>query len=252
MVDSCPACGSKNLDVGMAFADGLCKDCGLVLDGGVKSYIHELKTPRDEKGTSDGADWAEEVKITDSSDKQLVCLFERLDEVACSLEMGSEEINQAAEIIAESWKLSFLHGRSKNATVGAAIAVACREYGRPRPLGIVAESVGVNDKKLQTTFKELVKRLGLSLNPPTPDEFITYLGHQLNVPESTIIEARDLIKGEQANLVGNPVGHAAAALYLRAKSSERDVSLRETAEAAGIVKETVWKRKEDMIERISL
>lgn len=232
------------------FADAICIDCGIVLGGSSKSTNvcgtqDSAYSIIDESAERDG-EWWNEVKISDASDRQLVDLIEELDKISKSLGFDTDQAARAAELLVEAWKQNFLHGRSKDATIGAVILLTSREFQCPRPIGIVADSVDIEKHEIRNHFSILVNSLQMKLDPPRPCEYLSYLGYRLDMSDTELALARGLLETEKVNTTSNPAGIAAASLYITA-DPERNLTLKETADAAGLVKETVWKRKSDLI-----
>lgn len=248
MTDTCPACDSDALDSEIEFATGICQDCGLVLDEVNQIRDGATKDSNISRGRGDtesDTEWFEELDVRDSSEQQLINLLEMVDDLSEQLLLQPEERVRSAQLLTEAWKQNFLHGRNKQATVGAAIYASCREAGVPRPLGVVAEDVAVAKPKLRDTYKQLIDHLGMSVDPSRPAEYVSFLGIQLGVSDSEVDSAETILQEGSEKTVGNPAGIAAAALYLASNESGGNITLEDAAGAAGLVKETVWKKTRD-------
>ena len=83
-LDQCPSCGSEAIDSDSGIAGAICESCGLVHDGeewasGVADNI--VGESQDGQSNTD-SNWREEVTITDASDKQLVTILSKVDDVS--------------------------------------------------------------------------------------------------------------------------------------------------------------------------
>lgn len=252
--EQCPSCESIRVDTETDLTTGICKDCGLVLDGQASAPPAPSDSSGGERDISiDGqdadrtpeADWREGVEIKDVSDQRLVDLLTRVDVVAEDLAIEEGVRVRTAELVVEAWESRFMHGRSEDVTIAACVATACQEAERPRPAPTIAEVIGVDASKLKSTFRRLVAELELQVTPVGPAEYVPYLGEELALDGEAMAVA---IEGlcEADGIPGNPAGIAAAALYLVVSDSANAVTLSEAGQAAGVTKETVWQRVEDI------
>jgi transcription initiation factor TFIIB len=187
----------------------------------------------------------EAVEVKDVSDQRLVDLLTRVDIVAEELALAEAVRVRTAELVVEAWESRFMHGRSEDATIAACVSTACREAERPRPAPAIGEAIGVDASKLKSTFRKLVTELKLQATSVGSVDYVLYLGAELALDgESMAIAVEELRAAD--GIPGNPAGVAAAALYLVVSDCANAVTLSTAGQAAGVSKETVWQRVEDL------
>lgn len=252
----CPECKSTEIDTETDLTTGICTDCGLVLDTQASTPPPTTSSdgpPRRREDSGDGrdadrrqeVDWREAVEIGDVSDQRLVDLLSRVDVVAEDLALEEAVRVRTAELVVEAWESRFMHGRSEDATIAACVSTACREAERPRPAPAIGEAIGVDASKLKSTFRKLVAELDLQSTPVGPAEYVPYLGTELAIDSESMAVAIDCLR-QTDEIPGNPVGIAAAALYLAVRNCANAVTLSMASQVAGVTKETVWQRVEDI------
>ena len=245
--DQCPACGARNVNTDTGVAGAVCEACGLVHDG--NDWASDIADGLDSEGGSKGqaesnGDWREEITIRDATEKQLVTILSKIDEVAEELSLSTEEQNQAADLITEAWKHNLMHGRDMESVIAAGIYVTCRRSGEPRPGTAIAAITGTDETTLQNTYWVLIRELELQSRPPGPTGYIPYLREELGISKATAERARERISGSDA--CGNPAGIAAAALYSASSAGRESFTLCEAGDAAGVTKETVWRKSKEI------
>lgn len=231
-------------------------DCGLVLNGQANAPPPSTpsNSPSEERGESvdcrnaDGTpkvNWKAEIDIKDVSDQRLVDLLTRVDVVAEDLALKEAVRVRTAELVVETWESRFMHGRSEDATIAACVSTACREAEQPRPAPAIGEAIGVEASKLKSTFGKLLAELDLELAPVGPAEYVPYLGEELALDGESMAVAIESLR-EADGISGNPAGIAAAAVYVAISDFPDSVTLSEAGKAAGVTKETVWRKVEDI------
>lgn len=247
--DHCPACDSVLDELGSGIEVPICQSCGLVLHDTEGSSLpvtqarvqttDEVDVVENPETTTDG--WWTEIEINDSSDQRLVETLARMDTVTEELDVDPQTRIQAAEVVTNAWERRFMHGRREDATVGASVYAACRKSGHPRPIGAVAEAANVNKSSLQSTYRTLTTKLEIQTGVALPGEYVPYLRKRLNLSDEVATDTIDILSNLN-DVSGNPVGVAAAALYIAADAGGESISLRKIGQTAGVTKETVWRK----------
>ena len=249
--EQCPLCEAEAVNHDIEFTPGVCAECGFVVknrdqtvdpDQTVSADGPEL-TPPSEPFT--GGDQVVEVK--DSSEQNLVELLSMTETLGETLLLSPEGRIRAAEIVTEAWRNNILHGRSMSAGAGAAVHIACRELGCPRPVRRIADAAEIDQAVLYGTYQPLADVLSLDLDSPQPIEFVPFICESLErSPAETA--AQDLLRNRKKEIAGNPAGTAAAAVYIALRNQTPDdaVTYRRVGEVVKKTKETVWKRATEL------
>lgn len=249
-VEECPACPSGDVQVDTDLAAGICQECGFVVDAktpevdqdGLQS---EEKPLGEETDIPSKTDWQDEISIRDPTEETLVETIETADKYASDLLVAEKEQVRTAELVTEGWKRNFVHGRTPAATAAAALLAACREVERPIPVGAIARETDLSRSKIHTTYSALVDSLDLQIDSPQPEGYVPYLSKRLDVSGEESDRAIKLLANCE-NIGGNPVGIAAAAIYIATNSTSDGITYAEAADVAELTKETVWKRAQDL------
>ena len=245
--DTCPACSSTNIDTAFDFAPGRCLECNFVIDRDTRAEIpsSELTTTASRQSES-GQDWKHQVELQDSSDENLVQLVERSETIAEDVLAAEAETLQAVEVVIEAWTSSVTHGRSIDLVAAASVEIACRRAGKPRPRAIIADAASVDRTTLKSTCETILNELGETRCSTLPCEYVCFIKKQIGGSMKARTAAEHTLAAVDERPPGNPVGIAAAAVYLGMKDNGEDVTLRQVARAVGLTKETVWSRVDDL------
>lgn len=185
-------------------------------------------------------DWTHSVPIKDKSEENLVEVLAQVEEISSNLSLPDSAVIRGGEIITEAWESNFMHGRSKEKAVSAAVYAASRECQYSVPPGVIAKLADIEKRRLKKTFRQLRATQNLDIDPSTPVEYIDYICTQLELHAGVGEQAEKLIE-EIKPSGANPVGIAGAAVYQANKADGESVTLREIAGATAMTKETVWR-----------
>lgn len=244
-VPACPGCGAVDVDDRFDFTDGFCGACGFVLD---KDNIEQSKPTADDSDSQTNLeidDWTESVNPRDSSESVLVELLATLDRSRADLFLTKSELDHSTKLLVKTWEKTLFHGRKSEHVIGAVLLIALRRAEAPRPIGVIAESLGCERTGLQRTMKKLKQELGMTLLPPVPEDYLPFLATELALNESTVKAASRILNRFDSGS-GDPACTAAAALYLAAKPQGISITYDSAARAAGSTKETVWRRSQSL------
>ena len=238
--EGCPACSADNLSYWEELETWICDDCSYVVETG----ISDSSTP-DFSGDIDGDEindqaWNQSISVKDKSESNLVEVLSQVEEVADELVLSHELAIRAAEIVVEAWTANFMHGRTKPDTVGAAVYAASREIQQGIPPAIIANNIESDQQSVKDTYQQLKAELNLDIDPPTSTEYLSHICQELDLTEEVTMTAETILDGYHAG--GNPVGIAAAAVYVGSNKEGNELTLREAAEATGLTKETIWRQ----------
>lgn len=250
--EQCPLCGAETVDQDIEFAPGVCTDCGFVIGDHEQSVDPKQTeaTDRQESSTSPGSseEWAQVVEVRDASEQNLVDLLSMTETLGENLLVPPDGRIRAAEIATEAWRRNVLQGRKVNAGAGAAVHIACRELGYPRPARRIADAVEIDASTLYNTYRPLVDVLALDLDSPQPIEFVPFICDSLECSDTETAAAKGLLRDRNEDTIGSPAGIAAAAVYmiLKDQTPKSAVTYREVAQVVNMTKETVWKRATEL------
>lgn len=246
----CSICGGELSQVPHRDDVVACTDCGAVnppADAESASSTENADTYDDsgENELDSTRSLSDAIEIRDSSDENLVDLLASLDQASKTLDVSHSVQIRAAELAISAWENRLFHGRSKDAVVGACVYAATREKECPRPLTVVSGGTGVDEPTLNKSYRTVVSELDLELPVVGPAAYVQYIGEQLELSGSLVQSVESSLKTD-TDLSGNPAGIAAAALYVEGNNAGYSLTLSEVGQVAGVAKETVWRKTQDV------
>ena len=252
---SCPACESRAFDESFDVIDGFCENCGVVIpDVNEMDALPEFPEhrPGDEADNPENGviSWSEWYSVTNSTEQQVATAFESLELIADSLGLSTETRVRAGELYCDASIASVTDGRPTDATVASLLYLSSRETEEPRPASAFIRVIERDDAEIKTLARSFQRELQLELPIPEPVDFLPYLAAELGYDEDTVQRARYVLDAiSEAGLATgkNPVGIAGATLYWFSQESH---SQREIAQVAGVTKETIRKRLNDLSDHL--
>ncbi len=179
------------------------------------------------------------------TDRNLKTAFVILNTIKTKLAIPDMVIEKAAYIYRKAMVKKMTRGRSISGLIHASLYAACRETNTPRTLQDIAHAGNITKKDLATNYRNLIKILDLNLKPYDPSEFITRISSEVGISEKTRRDALNILSKavEKEISVGkNPVGLAAAALYLSCMMNNEEKSQDDIAKVSGITTVTIRNR----------
>ena len=232
-IEDCPACEAESVSYWEELEAWICDDCSYAVGQlSSETTIPEFSPDVDESPTDD-QDWNRYVSARDKSEENLVEVLSHVEEFALPTEL------RAAEIVTEAWKQNFMHGRTKPDTVGASVYAASREAQQAIPPAAIADQLTSGRQSIKNTYRQLKSELQLDIAPPRPTEYLGHICRELDLPDEVETAAEKILVGTDTG--GNPVGIAAAAVYVSVSTDGSDVTLRKAAAVTGLTKETIWR-----------
>jgi transcription initiation factor TFIIIB Brf1 subunit/transcription initiation factor TFIIB len=244
--DECPTCGGKSYENLTGVPQPLCSDCGLVI--GTTAEIPQSLEETEDEGRPGTESWTEYYSVTNSTEQQVATAIDHVETIGDQLFLSADTRIQAAEVYADAARDTLTDGRPTVLTVAAAICIGSREATSPRPSERVAQAADIEVQRVKQmirTFQEELDRGYIDLSPAA---YVPYLCEDADLNDTTTQQASNLINGakmEDLTPGGHPVGVAAAAVYLVA---EEEVSQRGIAAVAGVTKETIRVRLNELRE----
>jgi transcription initiation factor TFIIB len=180
-----------------------------------------------------------------------------LQQAASVLAIYADKLNlpqpvaeQAMLIYRKALKAGLLKGRAIRVIMAGAVYAACRLSGLPRDLRDFERAYPlVKRKMVGYAYRLIIKNLNIKPPiPPDPSAFIPKIAAKLNVDERAVREAiyifEEAVKrgGREVVAGKDPMGVAAAALYLACQETMQNVMQKEIARVAGVTEVTVRNR----------
>jgi transcription initiation factor TFIIB len=180
-----------------------------------------------------------------------------LQQAASVLSIYADKLNlpqpvaeQAMLIYRKALKAGLLKGRAIRVIVAGAVYAACRLSGVPRDLRDFERAYPIVKKKeVGYAYRLIIKNLNIKPPiPPDPSAYVPKIAAKLNVDERAVREAVYILeeavkRGGREVIAGkDPMGVAAAALYIACQETMQNVMQKEIARVAGVTEVTVRNR----------
>ena len=199
--------------------------------------------------------WQTRTQYQSPVERNLLQALAELDRIADKLHIAEDLQEEAAEIYRKALDKGLVRGRSISAIVAASIYAACRAYGRPRSLKEIASVSRVKKKDIARCYRLLLNELDIRMPIPDPKVYVSKIAAKAGVPEKTQTKAIQILNdAEKRNAVvgKDPVGLAAAALYIACVLTGEKKTQKDIAEAAGVTEVTVRNRYKSLKEQLNL
>ena len=222
-------------DMGLAtIINPINKDAsGKPLTASMKSTIERLRT------------WDSRSQVHEPVDRNFRQAFSELNRLKDKLAISDAVMEKAAYIYRKALEKGLVRGRSISALIAAALYAACRDTQTPRTLKDVGEAGNIKRKDIARCYRLLVKELELVMPVVDAVQCVSRIASRLGITERTKRYATKVLKVAQEHEESagkDPMGLAAAALYLSCVKNGEDITQRDIAEAANVTEVTIRNR----------
>jgi transcription initiation factor TFIIB len=148
-----------------------------------------------------------------------------------------------------------VRGRSINALAAASLYAACRKSGSPRTLSEIATASLVDKKDVARCYRLLLQELDFHMPISDPITFISKIAEKTGISGKTQGVAIAILREARQKRFSagkDPMGLAAAALYIACLQNTEKNTQKEISEAAGVTEVTVRNRYKDLVKRLQI
>ena len=206
---------------------------GKPLDTNMKKSIERLRT------------WDNRSQAYSSSDRNLRQALSEMDKLQDKLSLTNAVIEKAAYIYRKAIERKLVKGRSIHGLVAACIYAACRNTETPRTLDDIANGINIRRKDVARCYRLIFRELDLKIPVADPVKGVSRIASIAGLGEKTKRKAIELLnKAKKIGMVAgkDPMGIAAAALYLACISSGGNKTQKEISIASGVTEVTIRNR----------
>ena len=189
--------------------------------------------------------WDSRSQSQGSADRNLRQALNELDRLKDKLTISSSVLEKAAYIYRKALDKKLVRGRSISALIAASLYAACRDAQTPRTLNDVAEAANVKRKDIARCYRLLHHELELKMPVVDSIQCIARISSKIKVTEKTKRYAAKILKETQNRKESagkDPMGLAAAALYLSCVKNGVTVTQLDIAKASGVTEVTIRNR----------
>jgi transcription initiation factor TFIIB len=199
--------------------------------------------------------WQIRSRVHSSSDRNLAQAMSELDRLSGKVNISPPIKEKAAVVYRKALDKGLVRGRSISAIAAAALYAACRKSGTPRTLREIAEASLVDKKDVARCYRMLLQELDFHMPISDPLTYVSKIA-EINGISGKTQGAAIAILGEARRkrfAAGkDPLGMAAAALYIACLQHSEKITQKEIAEAAGVTEVTVRNRYKALKTQLNL
>ena len=203
---------------------------GKPLSSAMKKSIDRLRT------------WNSRSQVNSSSDKNLRQALSEMDKLKDKLSLTDAVIEKAAYTYRKANEKKLVKGRSVNGLVAACVYAACRDAETPRTLDDVADGINVRRKDVARCYRLIFRELDLKVPIADPVNGVARIASEAGLGEKTKRKAIALLnKAKKIGMAAgkDPMGLAAAALYLACITDGGNTTQRSISDASGVTEVTI-------------
>ncbi len=222
-------------DMGLSTVIGAAnKDAtGKSLSSSMRSIIERLRT------------WDSRTQAHSSSERNLRQALNEMYKIKDKLALTDAVIEKAAYIYRKALDKKLVQGRSITAMMASALYAACRNAETPRTLKDIADVINIPKGSIADVYRVLVKELDLRIPVVDPAQCVAKIASKIKISEKTKRYAIKIIRKSQQEGTAagkDPMGLAAAALYLGCVKTGEFHTQEQLAVAANITEVTIRNR----------
>lgn len=216
---------------------------GKPLSTSMKSVMIRLRT------------WDGRTQVHESQERNLRQAFSELGRMKDKLALSDSVVEKTAYIYRKAVEKNLTRGRSIPGLIAAALYLACRDTGTPRTLNEVARQINIKRKDISRCYRLLLKELDLKMPVLDPIKCMSRISSQAGLSEKVKRQALTIL--EDANRLEitagkDPMGLAAAALYLSCAINKEGTTQKVIALAAGVTEVTIRNRCKGLRELLNI
>jgi len=190
-----------------------------------------------------------------SVDRNLSHAMTELSRLSDKLHIPKQVKERAAVIYRKALEKGLVRGRSISAIAAASLYAACRDTGTPRTLRELGRVSTIDKKDLARCYRLLLRELNMSMPIPKAQYRVPKIAAKVNISENTQQTAVDILrKAEDMKTTAgkDPMGLAAAALYIACVMNDEKRTQKMIADAAGVTEVTIRNRYKGLKEALNL
>ncbi|TET19516.1 transcription initiation factor IIB [Candidatus Bathyarchaeota archaeon] len=199
--------------------------------------------------------WQIRSRVHSSVDRNLAQAMAELDRLCDKAHIPGPVKEKAAVIYRKALDRGLVRGRSIAAIAAAALYAACRSTKTPRTIRDIAETSLVNKKDVARCYRLLLRELDMRMPIADPLTYISKIAERTGISGPTQGIAIKILRDAKTQRVSSgkdPMGLAAASLYIACLQTNEKKTQKDIAEAAGVTEVTVRNRYKSLKRQLEL
>jgi len=199
--------------------------------------------------------WQIRSRVHSSVDRNLAQAMAELDRLSDKAYIPSSVKEKAAVVYRKALDKGLVRGRSIAAIAAASLYAACRTTETPRSLREISESSLVDKKDVARCYRLLIRELDIRMPIADPLTYVSKIAERTGISGRTQGVAIKILREAKAKHAASgkdPMGLAAAALYIACLQNDEKKTQKDIAEAGGVTEVTVRNRYKSLKRRLGL
>lgn len=199
--------------------------------------------------------WQIRSRVHSSTDRNLAQAMAELDRLCDKLRIPANIKERAAVMYRKALEEGLVRGRSISAITAAALYAACRITQTPRTLREIAKQSPIDKKDIARCYRLMLKNLNIQMPKPDAQMRVPKIAAKVDIGEKTQQTAIDILRrAEKVRTTAgkDPMGLAAAALYIACVINNEKRTQKVIADAAGVTEVTIRNRYKGLKDALRL
>ncbi|NLB75179.1 MAG: transcription initiation factor IIB [Crenarchaeota archaeon] len=199
--------------------------------------------------------WQIRSKVHSSVDRNLAQAMAELDRLSDKLYLPQATKEKAAVIYRKALEKGLVRGRSIASIITASLYAACRGNLAPRSLREIADASLVNKKDVARCYRLLLRELNVNIPIADPLTYVSKIALKADISgksQGKAIEILRLARQKRVATGKDPMGIAAAVLYIGCLQNNEKKTQKEIADASGVTEVTVRNRYKALQKELGL
>lgn len=178
-------------------------------------------------------------------------VIDEIEKICNALNLPRTVIDESINIFSEVAKKKLTRSRELITVVATCVYIACRKLKVPRSIDEIAEVSKVDRDSLARLYRLLVTELGLKMPVIEPEEYVESIGRQLNLSDSTIkkaLQIMEIVRQKGYNVGKDPAGIAGSAIYIASLIVGEWATQKDISKVANVTDVTVRNRAKEILE----
>ena len=198
--------------------------------------------------------WDMRTQFRDSSFRSFRIAFSLLNNLKNKLALPDSVIERTAYTYRKIEHKGLVRGRSIPSVLTACLYLTCRELAIPRTIDEIQEASNVKRKQIAREYREIVKTLELNVPPVNYFQCLEKISNSLQFDGKITRGAMTLMQNVSDLGISagkDPMGLAAAVLYILSKTEGKLIKQEVIANAAGITDVTLRARTKEVKNKLA-
>jgi transcription initiation factor TFIIB len=199
--------------------------------------------------------WQIRSRVHSSSDRNLAQAMSELDRLSGKVNISPSVKEKAAVVYRKALDKGLVRGRSISAIAAASLYAACRKSGTSRTLREIAEASLVDKKDVARCYRLLLQELDFHMPVADPLTYVSKIAEKNGITGKTQGAAIQILREARQKRFAagkDPMGMAAAALYIACLQNSEKITQKDIAEASGVTEVTVRNRYKALKKQLNL